>query len=102
MQCSTAARHFVVLVIDHREAIQHNGGFSDAEFAKFKSEVMAVLTDPDFGFPAIVSGSLLGAVGLLASLEVTDYSIHANERPAIEAHPEVVSGEDQALRRNGR
>jgi len=88
-QCSTANGHFVVLAIDHRGAIQHNGGYSDAEFTAFKADVMAhllpscsaVLTDPDFGFPAIVSGALSGKAGLLAPLEVTDYSIHPTERP---------------------
>lgn len=94
-QCSTPAGHFNVLAIDHRGGIQdslrkHAGGdFTDADFVNFKERVMyylaphasAVLTDPDFGFPSVVSGALPGQVGLLAPLEVTDYSIHPTERP---------------------
>jgi hypothetical protein len=40
----------------------------------------AVLTDPDYGFPAIVDGALPANIGLIAPLEVTNYTSHPSKR----------------------
>src|SRR5260221_14070313 len=90
-QCSSPTGHFNILALDHRgnllSSLQEHAPvpITDAEFTAFKRQVMrcllpsatAVLTDPDYGFgPAIADGTLLGKVGLLSPLEVTDYTDH--------------------------
>ncbi len=98
-QCSSSAGHFNLLAIDHRgnllSSLNQAAGrlLSDAEFTQFKRDVMqhllpastGVLTDPDYGFaPALDQLNRRGGCkGLLAPLEVTDYSIHANRRATV-------------------
>jgi tagatose 1,6-diphosphate aldolase len=94
-QCSSPAGHFNILAIDHRgnllSSLQEHAPepITDADFIAFKRQVMrrllpsstAVLTDPEFGFgPSIADGTLLGQVGLLSPLEVTDYTDHPSRR----------------------
>src|SRR5258708_9946213 len=94
-QCSSPAGHFNILAIDHRgnllSRLQEHAPqpISDADFIAFKRQFMrrllpsstAVLTDPQYGFgPAIADGTLLGQVGLLSPLEVTDYTDHPSRR----------------------
>jgi len=94
-QCSTPAGHFTILAIDHRanllESLNQHAPkpLTDDEFTAFKQQVMrhllpeasAVLTDPAHGIgPGIASGVIGGQVGLLAPLEVTDYSLHPSRR----------------------
>src|SRR5215813_7276242 len=94
-QCSSPAGHFNILAIDHRgnllSSLQEHSPkpVTEAEFIDFKRQVMrhllpwstAVLTDPEFGFgPGIADGTLLGQVGLLSPLEVTDYTDHPSRR----------------------
>ncbi len=96
MQCSSAAGHFAILAIDHRGNLrssldqQAERALTDPEFRQFKYDVMrhmlpaatAVLTDPDFGFGALLDPAMGtdALKGLLMPLEVTDYSIHASQR----------------------
>lgn len=89
-QCSTPAGHFNILAIDHRGNLrdsldqQANRALTDAEFTGFKAQIIghllpeasAVLTDPDYGWGAVVADNK----GLLAPLEVTDYSAHPSRR----------------------
>lgn len=94
-QSSTAAGHFCILAIDHRENLRadlarHSGGdIGDDDLIAFKRgiieallpEASAVLTDPAFGIGVGVAGGYLsGRAGLLAPLEVTDYSVHPSRR----------------------
>jgi tagatose 1,6-diphosphate aldolase len=94
-QCATEAGHFVILAIDHRGNLlndlnRHAGRrLTDDEFAAFKQEVIGglvaeasgVLTDPAYGLgKGIADRTIPGRVGLLAPLEVTDYSLRADQR----------------------
>ncbi len=94
-QCSTPAGHFTILAIDHRanllESLSKHVSkpLTDEEFTAFKQQVMrhllpeasAVLADPQYGIgPGIASGVIGGQIGLLAPLEVTDYSQHPSRR----------------------
>ena len=91
-QCSDPHGTLSVLAIDHRGAaeIQKNGQGprTYAETVAFKRRVIrllspystAVLTDPDFGMPALTGGDLPGGVGLLGPLELTDYSRAVGDR----------------------
>src|SRR5215213_10454686 len=94
-QYSTAAGHFSVLAIDHRDNLLEDlnrhapAPLTDAEFTAFKQQVIrhlapsasALLTDPVYGFgPGIVGGTVGGKLGLLSPLEVTDYSLHPSRR----------------------
>lgn len=94
-RCSTAAGHFLVLAIDHRTNlldalnIQSPAPLTDDQFMAFKQRVLAasmdclpaVLTDPAYGIGAAVASRVLsGRVGLLAPVEVTDYTLHPSRR----------------------
>lgn len=96
-RCADAAGMFAVLAIDHRanliddmssargrrvgprdvidfkrSAIRHLAGVSSA-----------VLTDPDYGFPALAASGVRADFGLLAPLEVTDYTVHPSKRETV-------------------
>jgi tagatose-1,6-bisphosphate aldolase len=94
-RATTPAGHFVIMAIDHRTNLldklnQHvSSPLSDAEFVAFKQAVIqalvpqasAVLTDPAYGIAAAVANETIrGQVGLLAPIEVTDYSLHPSQR----------------------
>ena len=94
-QCSTPGGHFIVLAIDHRDNLlaslnKHaSQPLTHDEFTAFKQQVMrhllpassAVLTDPEHGIgPGIASGAIGGQMGLLAPVEVTDYTPHPSRR----------------------
>lgn len=94
-QCATDAGHFVILAIDHRDNLLNDLNRSsdhpltEAEFAAFKQEVIAalspeatgLLTDPAYGLgKGIADRAIPGRIGLLAPIEVTDYSLHLSER----------------------
>jgi tagatose-1,6-bisphosphate aldolase len=94
-RASTPDGHFVILAIDHRtnlldELNKHAPApLMDAQFAGFKREVLrhlaaassGVLIDPTYGISyAIADGTLHGRLGLLAPVEVTDYSLHPSKR----------------------
>lgn len=94
-RCTTEEGKFVILAIDHRanlweEMQKHSPApLTDAAFTAFKHEVMrvllphasGVLTDPTYGIrEGIQSGVIHGRTGLLAPLEVTDYSLHPSQR----------------------
>jgi len=87
--------HFIILAIDHRGNLveklnQHAPNpLTDDEFADFKQHILknltdvvsAVLMDPVYVIShAITSNNLTGKQGLLAPIEVTDYSIHPSVR----------------------
>ncbi len=92
---ATPDGHFVVLAIDHRDNLleklnQHAPQpLTDGAFTAFKSQVLAALTpyasgvlvDPAYGMPQpLTDGTIGGGTGLLAPLEVTDYSLHPSQR----------------------
>jgi len=93
-QSSTPEGHFVVLALDHRGNLRGSldnaagRALTDAEFAAFKSEVIAallpeasaVLTDPEYGLPGFLAAPRSARAGLLMPLEVTDYSLHPSRR----------------------
>lgn len=93
-RCSTDEGHFCILAIDHRTNLldklnQHAPEpLTDAQFTSFKqavvgglvSEASAVLMDPAYGIGAAVAERRLGAKGLLAPVEVTDYDLHPSRR----------------------
>jgi len=94
-RAATAEGHFVIMAIDHRTNLLEQlnqyapGPLNDAQFMSFKQEVLAalaphasaVLTDPAYGIGAgITSGVIDGRLGLLAPIEVTDYSLHPSQR----------------------
>ncbi len=94
-QSSTPEGQFVVLAIDHRDNLLSklnefaSQPLSDAEFTTFKLQVMshlsplssAVLADPAYGVgPGIAQGAIGGQAGLLAPLEITDYTPHPSRR----------------------
>jgi tagatose-1,6-bisphosphate aldolase len=93
-QCSDSHGTFNVLAIDHRDNLvaelqKHSAvrigyqavvDFKTSVIRHMSTNVSAVLTDPDYGFPAMLDGALLGNIGLIAPLEVTDYTPHPNKR----------------------
>jgi tagatose 1,6-diphosphate aldolase len=95
-QCSDTHGTFNVLAIDHRDNLvaelqKHSPTKIDYRaVVNFKTDVIrhlsasagasAVLTDPDYGFPAMLDGAIPGHIGLIAPLEVTDYSPHPSKR----------------------
>lgn len=91
-QCSSPQGVFSVLAIDHRanlvSELRRHRPTTAADVQAFKTEVIrwlsplatAVLTDPDDGFPSVLAGALTGDKGLLAPLEVTDYTPHPSQR----------------------
>lgn len=91
-QASTAQGAFMVLALDHRANLiaEMNKARSttDADVIAFKTDVLrhladlasAVLIDPDYGFPGVIAGAVPGSIGLLAPLEVTDYTPHPSQR----------------------
>ncbi|GAB4575420.1 MAG: tagatose 1,6-diphosphate aldolase [Anaerolineae bacterium] len=94
-RAATPAGHFVILAIDHRANLRASldkhapHPLTDDEFTAFKQTVMAhlaplasgVLVDPAYGIgPGIASGNIDAHRGLLAPLEVTDYSVHPSQR----------------------
>jgi tagatose 1,6-diphosphate aldolase len=91
--CSTPAGHFNILAIDHRgnlqEALAKHGPADDDAIIAFKRDVVsllapeasAVLIDPQYGIaPGTQHGWLPAHLGLLAPLEVTDYTLHPGQR----------------------
>ncbi|MBW4439296.1 MAG: tagatose 1,6-diphosphate aldolase [Pleurocapsa minor GSE-CHR-MK-17-07R] len=91
--CATPAGHFNVLAVDHRgnlwEALEKYGPVDDAAFLAFKRDTIsrlapyasAVLTDPTYGIGmGIAEGWLPAHLGLLAPLEVTNYSLKMSDR----------------------
>lgn len=91
-QCSDNHGTMSVLAIDHRgpNEIQKNGQgpSTTEETVAFKRLVIrhlaphctAVLTDPDFGVPALTGGDLPSNAGFMAPLELTDYSRAVGDR----------------------
>jgi tagatose-1,6-bisphosphate aldolase len=93
-QCSDRDGTFVILAIDHRgnlladleKTLKRPATYADV--VAFKTSVIrhlgdaasAILLDPDYGLPALTAGAIPGNVGLLAPLEVTDYTIHPSRR----------------------
>jgi tagatose 1,6-diphosphate aldolase len=93
-QCSGPTGTFGILAIDHRgnlveEMTKARGkapGFDDV--VAFKRSAIhhladvssAVLTDPDYGFPALVECDVPSSCGLIAPLEVTNYGVHPSRR----------------------
>jgi tagatose 1,6-diphosphate aldolase len=94
-RCMTSDGRFVILAIDHRanlwdELQKHRAtSLTDADMIAFKHDVTrallphasGLLTDPAYGLSqGITSGVIDARKGLLAPLEVTDYSLHPSER----------------------
>jgi len=88
-QCATPGGHLVVLAVDHRNNLRRAlnprdpAAVPDEALVAFKREVVAalapgasaVLLDPEYGaLPAIRSGALPGATGLVVALERTGYT----------------------------
>jgi tagatose-1,6-bisphosphate aldolase len=96
-QCATAAGVFAVLAIDHRDNLVQDISKGRGRTARardviaFKAAAMrglagvssAVLTDPDYGFPALVDSGVPADFGLLAPIEVTDYTVHPRSRETV-------------------
>ena len=92
-QNSTPEGHFCILAIDHRANLvsqlqKFQPNLTDADVMAFKRDVIrhllpeasAVLTDPGYGMPPLIAEGLVGQAGLLAPLEVTNYSLHPRDR----------------------
>jgi len=94
-RCTTPDGRFVILAIDHRANLwdelqkYHSMPLTDADMIAFKQDVIRILlphasgllTDPAYGISqGITSGVIDAHKGLLAPLEVTDYSLHPAER----------------------
>jgi len=88
-QCATPQGVFSILAIDHRGNLRRAlnpsdpGAVPDEELVAFKREVItalapvasAVLLDAEYGLaPAVTSGALPGAAGLIVALERSGYS----------------------------
>ena len=85
-QASDVRGTFTILALDHRDNLvadlqKHaDRPVTAADVVAFKAAVLraanagtALLTDPDYGLPALADGLIPGRIGLLAPLEVTDY-----------------------------
>ena len=95
-RCAGAAGTFAVLAIDHRanlarDMAQARGrrtsrrdllAFKEAAIRALAGSYTAVLTDPDYGFPALADmpDRPENAFGLVAPLEITDYQAHPSQR----------------------
>ena len=95
-RCAGAEGAFTVLAIDHRANLAEDMAnargrsvsrqdiltFKRAAIRGLAGSYSAVLTDPDYGFPALADmpGAPENGFGLLAPLEVTDYSAHPSRR----------------------
>lgn len=92
-QASTTSGAFLILAIDHRHSLlselkKYHPDADHSDLTRFKWSVTrtlapyfsALLTDPDYGLPAVASGIVPGGVGLIAPLEVTDYRPHPSKR----------------------
>ena len=93
-QCSSASGKFAILAIDHRANLvadmakvrsQRIGyrdvvAFKQTAIRHLAEESTAVLTDPTYGFPGLIASGVPASFGLLAPLEVTDYSLHPSRR----------------------
>ena len=94
-RCTTPDGRFVILAIDHRanlwdELQKHQSiPLRNEDMIAFKQDVIrtllphasGLLTDPAYGISqGITSGVIDAHKGLLAPLEVTDYSLHPAER----------------------
>lgn len=96
-QCATPGGVFTVVAVDHRdnlvEAMSEARGrnveaedviaFKTAAIRHLSGAGSAVLTDPTYGFPALVRSGVPANFGLLAPLEVTDYTIHPSRRRTV-------------------
>jgi tagatose 1,6-diphosphate aldolase len=92
-QCSDDAGIFVILALDHRGNLiadmNKHRSVRFADVVAFKTDVLrcllpgatAALIDPDYSLPALADGAIRGGAGLLAPLEVTDYTPHPSRRP---------------------
>ena len=87
-QCATAAGHFVVLALDHRQNLRKELRPDDPESVEYHEMVAfklavvralaetasGVLLDPEVGVAqAIAAGALPGSTGLLVAIEATGY-----------------------------
>ena len=95
-QCAGETGVFTVLAIDHRANLAEDMAtargrpasrqdlltFKRAAIQGLADSYSAVLADPDYGFPAMedMPGNPERELGLLAPLEVTDYSAHPSRR----------------------
>ena len=95
-RCAGAAGVFTVLAIDHRANLAEDMAnardrpvsrqdlltFKRAAIRGLAGSYSAVLTDPEYGFSAMedMPGNPESEFGLLAPLEVTDYSAHPSRR----------------------
>ena len=95
-RCAGTTGAFAILAIDHRanlaqDMAQARGrpttrqdllAFKQAAIRALAGSYTAVLTDPDYGFPALadMTDRLENAFGLIAPLEITDYATHPSQR----------------------
>ena len=95
-RCAGAAGVFTVLAIDHRANLAEDMAtargrpvsrqdlltFKRAAIQGLAGSYSAVLADPEYGFPALADmpGNPEREFGLLAPLEITDYSAHPSRR----------------------
>lgn len=96
-QCATPNGHLTILAIDHRNNLRRSlnptdpAAVSDEALVDFKlavvaalaPETSAILIDPQYGAaPAITTGALPGATGLIVALERTGYTGAPAQRAA--------------------
>jgi len=94
-QCATPRGVFSILAIDHRNSLRRSLNPADpaavpdealvdlkrAVVAALAPKASAILIDPEYGAaPAIASGALPGATGLIVALERTGYTGDPNAR----------------------
>jgi len=94
-RCTTSEGRFVILAIDHRANLwdelqkYHPTPLAASDVIAFKRDVTRILmpyasgllTDPEYGLaPGVIDGTIDAHKGLLAPLEVTDYTLHPMER----------------------
>jgi tagatose-1,6-bisphosphate aldolase len=110
LHCSDAAQTFSILALDHRDNLiadmqkSRTAPVDAAAVSAFKRAVAraaapasAVLLDPDYGLPQVLTAPSSARLGLLAPLEVTDYRPHPSQR-----QPRLIPDWDAAgLRRAG-
>ena len=98
-RCEGLIGKFAVLAIDHRANLaedmakargrptsrQDMLAFKRAAIHGLFNSYSAVLTDPEYGFPALadIATSIGRRAGLLAPLEVTDYDTHPSRRETV-------------------